>query len=53
MMGHTSMEMLFRRYSKFVPNLTRKDGSAFLSLWDGHFLDTCGNKKGVAGSATP
>lgn len=28
-MGHSSTEMLFRTYSKFVPNLTRKDGSAF------------------------
>jgi integrase len=50
MMGHSSTEMLFRRYSKFIPNLTRNDGSAFLSIWDGHFLDTCGNEKGVAQS---
>lgn len=28
-MGHTSTEMLFRVYSRFVPNLTRQDGSAF------------------------
>lgn len=28
-MGHSSTEMLFKTYSKFVPNLTRKDGSAF------------------------
>lgn len=28
-MGHTSTEMLFTIYSRFVPNLTRKDGSAF------------------------
>ena len=40
MMGHTSTEMLFKRYAKFIPNLTRSDGSAFLSFWDGHFLDT-------------
>jgi len=50
MMGHTSAEMLFKRYAKFIPNLTRNDGSAFLSFWDGHFLDTCGNEKGVADS---
>lgn len=31
-MGHTSTEMLFRVYSRFVPNLTRQDGSAFESL---------------------
>jgi integrase len=27
-LGHTSTEMLFRVYSRFVPNLTRNDGSA-------------------------
>ncbi|MCM8855908.1 MAG: site-specific integrase [Candidatus Thiodiazotropha sp.] len=31
-MGHTSTEMLFRVYSRFVPNLTRQDGSAFERL---------------------
>lgn len=28
-MGHVSTEMLFRIYSRYVPNLTRQDGSAF------------------------
>lgn len=28
-LGHASTEMLFRVYSRFVPNLTRNDGSAF------------------------
>lgn len=28
-LGHTTTEMLFRVYSRFVPNLTRQDGSAF------------------------
>jgi len=27
-LGHTSTEMLFRVYSRFIPNLTRNDGSA-------------------------
>lgn len=27
-MGHSTTEMLFRVYSRFVPNLTRQDGSA-------------------------
>lgn len=27
-MGHANTEMLFRVYSRYVPNLTRKDGSA-------------------------
>lgn len=31
-LGHTSAEMVFRRYSKFIPNLTRQDGSA-ASRW--------------------
>ena len=28
-LGHTNTEMLFRVYSRYVPNLTRQDGSAF------------------------
>lgn len=28
-LGHTTTEMLFRVYSRYVPNLTRRDGSAF------------------------
>jgi hypothetical protein len=28
-LGHTTTEMLFRIYSRFVPNLTRQDGNAF------------------------
>jgi integrase len=31
-MGHTTTEMLFRVYSRFVPNLTRRDGAAFEQL---------------------
>jgi len=31
-MGHASTEMLFKTYSRFVPNLTRQDGSAFERL---------------------
>lgn len=31
-MGHTTTEMLFRVYSRYVPNLTRQDGSAFEKL---------------------
>ena len=27
-MGHSNTEMLFRIYSRFIPNLTRQDGSA-------------------------
>ena len=28
-LGHTTTEMLFRVYSRYVPNLTRNDGTAF------------------------
>lgn len=28
-LGHTTTEMLFRTYSRYVPNLVRRDGSAF------------------------
>ncbi len=31
-MGHTSTKMLFTVYSRFVPNLTRRDGTAFDNL---------------------
>jgi len=31
-MGHTTTEMLFRVYSRYVPNLTRQDGTAFERL---------------------
>ena len=36
-MGHSTTEMLFRVYSRFVPNLTRQDGSAFERLLRAHF----------------
>lgn len=31
-LGHNTTEMLFRVYSRFVPNLTRSDGRAFTGL---------------------
>lgn len=31
-LGHTSTEMLFKVYGRYVPNLTRQDGSAFERL---------------------
>lgn len=31
-MGHTTTTMLFRVYSRYVPNLTRQDGSAFAAF---------------------
>jgi len=35
-LGHTSTEMLFRVYSRYVPNLTRRDGSAMDRLLKQH-----------------
>lgn len=35
-LGHTTTEMLFRIYSRFVPNLTRQDGRAFAGLINSH-----------------
>lgn len=32
MLGHANTEMLFRVYSRYVPNLTRNDGRAFTGL---------------------
>lgn len=37
-MGHTSTRMLFSTYSRYVPNLTRKDGSAFEQLLNSQLL---------------
>ncbi len=34
-MGHANTEMLFKTYSRYVPNLTRRDGSAFDVLVSG------------------
>lgn len=31
-MGHCSIEMLFREYSRYVPDIMRNDGSAMESL---------------------
>ncbi|CAM3881607.1 Arm DNA-binding domain-containing protein [Rheinheimera salexigens] len=33
-LGHSSTKMLFERYSRYVPNITRQDGSAFEALLD-------------------
>lgn len=39
-MGHATTEMLFKVYSRYVPNLTRRDGSAFETLLRHHFATT-------------
>ena len=42
-LGHANTEMLFTVYSRFVPNLTRKDGSAFERLLLGSVVITGAN----------
>lgn len=39
-LGHTTTEMLFRVYSRFVPNLTRNDGSAVDRLLSSTYLNS-------------
>ena len=45
-LGHTTTEMLFTVYSKFIPNLTRQDGSAFAKFLNGK-LEEHGNKQKI------
>ena len=44
-MGHTTTEMLFRVYSRYIPNLTRQDGSAFEKV-----LEASGNDESRPGT---
>ena len=48
-LGHSSTEMLFRVYSRYVPNLTRQDGSAIDRLLATRFATT--NAQTAAASA--
>lgn len=58
-LGHVNTEMLFKTYSRFIPNLTRRDGSAFDSLVsnviqprdEGTALQTSGNDKTIRSNA--
>ncbi len=38
-LGHADAQMLFRVYSKFIPNLTRKDGSAFEKIFEKKLME--------------
>lgn len=35
MLGHADVEITLKKYNRFVPNLTREDGSAFEKIMDG------------------
>ena len=47
-LGHTSTEMLFRVYSRYVPNLTRNDGRAYSGMLE----ETMDRKVGSTAPAT-
>jgi integrase len=49
-LGHSSTEMLFRVYSRYVPNLTRRDGSAFERLLASRFAT---GKLAIDGETAP
>lgn len=44
-LGHTSTEMLFKVYSRFIPNLTRQDGSAMAAVLASQVDVSNNNKK--------
>jgi len=44
-MGHSTTEMLFKVYSRYVPNLTRQDGSAMERMLDQHAEQNPENKE--------
>ncbi|MBW2562556.1 MAG: site-specific integrase [Deltaproteobacteria bacterium] len=35
-LGHSNLEITLKRYNRFIPNLTREDGSAFEKALNGH-----------------
>ena len=44
-LGHVDTTMVYRTYSRYIPNLTRRDGTALEELFVG-FCDTKGNPDG-------
>lgn len=40
MLGHTDSSITHKRYARWIPNLTRQDGSAFAALWAAHTART-------------
>eukprot|EP00456_Euglypha_rotunda_P086059 TRINITY_DN8707_c0_g1_i1.p1 TRINITY_DN8707_c0_g1~~TRINITY_DN8707_c0_g1_i1.p1 ORF type:complete len:421 (-),score=94.82 TRINITY_DN8707_c0_g1_i1:647-1876(-) len=50
-LGHANTEMLFTTYSRYVPNLTRKDGSAFERLINESLLGSTSTKSDNAESS--
>lgn len=52
-LGHASQEMLWRRYARFLPNLTRQDGSAMDRLLNTVFKQEPGNSPDAQGGTPP
>ena len=52
-LGHTSTEMLFRVYSRYVPNLTRQDGSAMERLLASQMAQGALLQQKQSGDGTP
>jgi integrase len=52
-LGHSNTQMLFQVYSRFVPNLTRRDGSAIDRLLASRFATTSANGEGTESSPPP
>jgi integrase len=52
-LGHTTTEMLFRVYSRFVPNLTRNDGLAFAGLVNSQLGASVGKSDSAAPTQAP
>jgi integrase len=50
-LGHTSTQMLFQRYTKFIPNVTRRDGIAFLGAYRNWFAAKHRVELGATGPA--
>lgn len=52
-LGHASQEMLWRRYARFLPNLTRQDGSAMDRLLNTVFKQEPANGPDAQGGSQP
>jgi integrase len=52
-LGHASTEMLFRVYSRYVPNLTRRDGSAIDRLLASRFSGGLASSQPAPTQASP
>jgi integrase len=52
-LGHSNTQMLFQVYSRYVPNLTRRDGSAIDRLLASRFATGQGNGEGSASMPPP